>query len=103
MYGVFVDVAGDGTIVSDAVRHEPFHAGPVRMVPAGTVLHLTGLEPDRAHTITLTDTRGRVAVAEETAGAGGSIAASTANLPCGVYMVTVRYDRHVHSATIVVP
>ena len=55
----------------------------------GAMLEVTGLHSDRAYTITLIDTRGRVSSVHRTSGAGGALLVPMADRSRGVYLVRI--------------
>ena len=66
---------------------------PIRVRRGGALLEVTGLSPDRAYTVTLIDTRGRVSTVRRTSGAGGNLSFSTAHLSRGIYLVRIPEPR----------
>ena len=89
MYSVFIDTGGNAAIFAAYTVESALQPVSVVIRNVGDQLTLTGFNPHRPYTITLTDTRGRLSIVHSTAGSHGEVSFSTANHPRGVYIVTV--------------
>ena len=99
MCTVFIGARGAPTGYATSSHPRASRPAPVAVGFSGSTLHITGLRPRDTYTIVLTDPQGRSSIFEQPAGSRGTVAVARAGRSAGVYVVSVRSERHHFSTT----